>query len=243
MTSRASLAKKKPRPGVGVERRTRQPLKIDKLPQEWREQIQKYRAQGSTWSEIEELSRGMEWDKLETRVLELFPEMKIPETNLIRWYDLRVEQVRKEILAEAEQARVIAEAFAGAKLDDTNEAVMNAMRDQVFALTRNAGDVDKKKLLGGLKDLSLLLARLQRIELQKRKLDADLARIDADREKAAADQLSAREMYLRATQEVLKKLRTYKTVREAIDPVQEELITEFANGAEAFARQFEARSA
>jgi hypothetical protein len=176
MTSRA-------RPGVGDTRKTRQPLKIDKLPKEWRDQIQKYRAQGSTWSEIEELSRGFEWDKLATDVLEHFPDLRIPESNLVRWYDLRVEQVRKETMAQAEQARVIAEAFAGARLDGTNDAVMNAMRDQVFMITQSAADSDKAKLLAGLKDLSLLLARLQRIDLQKQRLEIENQKVDIARQK------------------------------------------------------------
>src|SRR3954468_20228823 len=133
MTSRA-------RPGVGDTRKTRQPLKIDKLPKEWRDQIQKYRAQGSTWSEIEELSRGFEWDTLETKVLEHFPDLKVPVSNLVRWYDLRVEQVNREILARSEQARELAQAIAGAGLKGaaTDEAVTNALRDMIFAEMQKA---------------------------------------------------------------------------------------------------------
>jgi hypothetical protein len=116
-------------------------------------------------------------------VLEHFPDLKVPVSNLVRWYDLRVEQVRKETMAQAEQARVIAEAFAGARLDGTNDAVMNAMRDQVFMITQSAADSDKAKLLAGLKDLSLLLARLQRIDLQKQRLEIENQKVDIARQK------------------------------------------------------------
>jgi hypothetical protein len=85
------------RPGVGARRKTRQPLKIDKLPQEWRDWIQKQRAKGSTWAEIEEMSATtLPWES-EASAKALFSAKRLPETNLIRWYDLRVEQVNREI--------------------------------------------------------------------------------------------------------------------------------------------------
>jgi len=210
----ASASQRK-RPGVGEPRKTRQPLKMDRLPQKWRDQIQKYRAQGSTWSEIEELSRGFEWDKLPTDVLEYFPDLRIPETTLQRWYDLRVEQVRKETLAEAEQARIIAEAFAGAKVDQTNEAVMNAMRDQVFMITRNASESDKTKLLAGLKDLSLLLSRLQRIDLQKKRLQIENEKVEIARQKLSL--ASSKVKGLRG--DVAKKKVTAAELQQRLDEI------------------------
>lgn len=171
------------RPGIGQPRKTRQPLKIDRLPSEFHDRIQKLRAEGKTWLEIEALSVTFEWDKVDPKVRALFPDGRLPETNLIRWYDLRVEQVRKEVMHQAEQARVIAQAFVGSKLDNTNEAVMNAMRDQVFMIAQNAGKADRQQILAGLSELSLLLARLQRIDLQKQRLEIENQKVDIARQK------------------------------------------------------------
>jgi DNA invertase Pin-like site-specific DNA recombinase len=70
------------RPRTGKKRRIRLPLRIDKLPQEIRDLIQKLRAEGKTWREIGKATG-------------------LPRTTLQRWYDLRVEQPRREIEIEA----------------------------------------------------------------------------------------------------------------------------------------------
>lgn len=166
MTSRA-------RPGIGQPRKTRQPLKIDKLPIEWREQIQKYRAQGKTWSDIEELSRGFEWDKLPTKVLEHFPDLRLPESTLVRWYDLRVDQVNREIAARSEQARALAQSFAGANLSKTDEAVVNALRDTIFAEMQKAGSASREDVVKALSNLGMLLQEIKKNDIRERKVKVD----------------------------------------------------------------------
>jgi hypothetical protein len=246
----------KPRPKTGEKREVRQPLKIDKLPQGVRDAIKLLYDQGETWIEVEARSAEpysanwekdgggfVDWETLDLQVLELFPDMRLPRTSLMRWFDLRVAQVRAQILAESAKAREWAQAFAGQNLPGSNAAVMNAMRDQVFALMQRVGPGDQDKFLEGLNLLSLTLSRLQRVELQAKRVEADLAKIEAERAKLAAEAGDPREIYLLASQDLLKKLRSREAVRSVIDPIKEELIQEFTHGAEAFAKQIEATAA
>src|SRR5690348_14056126 len=102
------------RPKTGEKRRTRQPLKMDKLPAELLDRVMKERAAGMFWKEIEDLSpRFEEWQKTSEEVRAQFPGLRIPHTTLHRWYDLRFEQVKKEVLADQVRAREIAALFAG----------------------------------------------------------------------------------------------------------------------------------
>lgn len=161
------------RPGVGQARKTRQPLKIDKLPVEWREQIQKWRAVGKTWAEIEELSKGFPWREAPAAACEGFADGRIPESNLIRWHDLRVEQVQKETLARSEQARALAATFAKAGLDNTDEAVVNALRDNIFILAESSAAKDRAQLIDGLTKLGLLLTEIKKNDIRERKVKVD----------------------------------------------------------------------
>ena len=65
----------------------------------------------------------------------------------------------------------------------------------------------------------------------------------AERAKMAAEAGDPREIYLLASQDLLKKLRSREPVRAVIDPIKEELIQEFTHGAEAFSKQIEATAA
>ncbi len=246
----------KPRPKTGEERKTHQPLKIDLLPQSVRDAIQSLYDRGATWAEIDTRSAlpysekwasdgggFVPWESLDLKVLEQFPDMRLPKSNLHRWFDLRVAQVRQQVLAESAQAREFAAAFAGRDLDGANNAVVNALRDQVFGLIQSAGVGDKSAFAKGLKDLTLAMTRMQRVELQAKRVEADLAKIDAERAKLAAEAGDPREIYLLASQDLLKKLRTREQVRAIIDPIKEDLIQEFTHGAEAFAKQIEASAA
>jgi len=247
----------KPRPKTGEPRRVHQPLKIDLLPPGVREAIELLYDRGRTWMEIEEQSARpygdkwsadyslgfVPWETLDLKVLEEFPDMKLAKSTLQRWFDLRVSQARRQVLAESAKARAFAAQFASLDLPGGNAAVMNAMRDQVFALMQKVGSGDQAKFLEGLNALSLTMARLQRVELQTKRVEADLAKIDAERAKLAAEAGDPREIYLLAAQDLLKKLRTRKQVREVLDPIQEELIQELSHAAEAFAKQIEATAA
>src|ERR1700694_1184778 len=162
------------RPKTGEKRKTRQPLKIDKLPMEMRDAIQRLRAEGRTWEEIEELSHEFEgWDKLPLSVLELFPDMKIPRSSLQRWYDLRVEQVRREVVAQSEHAREFAALYASRDFKQLPDAVRNALGDQIFALMQSANASDKQQFRKELLNLGILLAEHRKLDIREQKQKTD----------------------------------------------------------------------
>jgi len=244
------------RPKTGEKRKTRLPLKIDRLPQGAKDAIETLYNRGRTWVEIAEQSAkpySKEWEKdgggfidwveVDTDALELFPGLRLAKSSLQRWFDLRIAQVRSQVMAESAKTRVWVEALASKDVAGTNAAVMNAARDQAFALMQQVGPGDQAKFLEGMSQLSLTLARLQRVELQAKRVDADLARMGAERAKMAAEAGDPREIYLLASQDLLKKLRSREPVRAVIDPIKEELIQEFTHGAEAFSKQIEATAA
>jgi hypothetical protein len=191
----------KPRPKTGEKRVVRQPLKIDRLPQSARDAIQALYDRGRTWVEIAEQSAlpySANWEKdgggfidwvlVESEYLDLFPGLRLAKSSLQRWFDLRVSQVRAQILAESAKAREWAQTFAGCDLPESNAAVMNAMRDQVFTLMQKVGPGDQAKFLEGLNLLSLTMSRLQRVELQARRVAVDektvQMKLDAVKQKA-----------------------------------------------------------
>jgi hypothetical protein len=191
------------RPKTGEPRKSKQPLKIDRLPQAARDAIETlYRRR--TWVQIANQSAlpySKDWEKdgggfidwvtVDPEVLDLFPGLRLNKTSLQRWFDLRISQVRAQVLAESAKAREWAQAFAGNDLAESNAAVMNAMRDQVFALIQTVGPGDQAKFLEGLNLLSLTMSRLQRVDLQAKRVEVDQRRIKLleDREKAARESL------------------------------------------------------
>jgi len=204
----------KPHPKTGEPRVTRQPLKIDRLPQSAQDAIKLLYDRGRTWMEISDQSAKpysaewekdgggfIDWPEVDLETLEFFPGLRLAKSSLQRWFDLRVSQVRKQVLAESAKARAWAAAFAGNDLPGTNAAVMNAMRDQVFTLMQQVGAGDQAKFLDGLNVLSLTLSRLQRVDLQARRVDVDARKMKLleDKEKAARERVDE------ATQSAAKK--------------------------------------
>lgn len=196
------------RPGIGQSRKTRQPLNVDLLPEKWRQQIQAYRAKGSIWAEIEELSRGFDWDKLDAAVLKKFPDRRIPSTTLQRWYDLRVEQVNREIAARSEQARTLAQAFAGANLSKTDEAVVNALRDTIFAEMQSAGSEYRGDLMKALTNLGILLTEIKKNDIRERKVKVDELAAELAKRKTDA----ALKKFEKESEDVQRKLAKGKTI-------------------------------
>lgn len=126
---------------TGERRQVNQPLKIDLLPEKMRDRIlTEHNTLGRPWEEIEMASPSWdEWDKVNDSVLKLFPKRRLPHSTLHRWYDLRVSQVRRDVMAQAEQSREIAAVFAKASVDGGDEAVLNAARDLIFGLLQQGG--------------------------------------------------------------------------------------------------------
>lgn len=172
----------KSRPKTGEKREVRQPLKMDRLPQELLDRVMKERADGRTWEEIEELSpRFEEWGKVkesDVAVYELFPGGRIPHTTLQRWYDLRVEQVKREVLADQTRAREIAALFAGKGFKDLPEAVRNAIGDQLFSMMQNTDAKSRVKVTAGLLALGDLLNEQRKTEIRERQAQAETKRVE-----------------------------------------------------------------
>ncbi|MBZ5533086.1 MAG: hypothetical protein LAO20_16775 [Acidobacteriia bacterium] len=161
---------------VGERPQVRQPLKMDRLPQELLDRVMKERAAGRTWSEIQDMSPSFkEWETVaaDAETLKQFPGGRIPQTTLFRWYDLRVEQVKREMLADQTRAREIAALFAGKDFKDLPDAVRNALGDQLFAMMQNADDKSRTKVVSGLLALGELLSNHRKLDIQERKQKTD----------------------------------------------------------------------
>jgi hypothetical protein len=227
---------------TGQTRKVRQPLNIDRLPLLLQDRIRAERVDGRRWLDIEADSPSWkEWESVDPGVQALFPGRRLPHSNLQRWYDLRIEQRLREVEHDAVKVRSIADSFAARTFDDLTGSAKNALAEQVFMLINSADAKDAKGFRGELSNFLFLLTKLQKAELDKAKLEVEQARLQAQRDKSAA--LDPRGMYLEIAQDLLKKLRTRQAVRDVLDPIQEELITEFSHGAESFAKQIETRSA
>jgi len=247
----------KARPKTGERRKTKQPLKIDLLPEDARKAITYLRnTKFKTWEAISEQSAKpyskdwakdgggfIDWPTLDPELLDAFEGLKLPVSSLHRWYDLRVLQVQDQILRESETARAFAEKFSAAGIDDPNNAVINAMRDEVFALAGKMESGSRSDYMAALNQLTLAMSRIQRVQMTKLKVQSDIAKSEAERAKIVAASGDPREVYLKAVNDLLKKLRTRDAVRAVLDPIKDELVQEMSHGAEAFARQIEASAA
>ena len=172
------------RPGTGDRRKTNQPLKIDRLPPKVHEAIVQLRNQfGKTWQEIENLSaepvgektKGfVDWENLPTSVLELFPDLRLPHSNLQRWYDLRVDQVQRDVMHTSTKAREITRAFAKAGIVADDEAVINASRDTLMGILSEDGSVDgRANVAKALIKLGDLMQKAKTNKIRERKVTVD----------------------------------------------------------------------
>ncbi|HLJ87746.1 MAG TPA: hypothetical protein VKZ53_13050 [Candidatus Angelobacter sp.] len=199
------------RPHTGEKRKTQQPLKIDRLPVELRDRIQAERVAGRTWDEIEQLSPDFkEWGKVAAEVLALFPDKRLPQVSLHRWYDLRVSQVKAEVLARAQAAREFANAFAVRGFENLPDAVRNALGDQIFALMQSSNAKDQQKFRSELLKLGLLL-------VEQRKLDI-MERAQATNERKQSTSEKALEMRIAQMQEKAQALKKEVDEKKNLSP-------------------------
>ena len=166
---------------TGQKRKTMQPFNIDRLPPYVHDAILKLRnVEGKTWSEIEDLSSQpygdgkpgfVEWEKLETPVLELFPAMRLPHSSLHRWFDVRREQVRRDVMDRSAQARQIAEAFSGSVIANGDEAVVIAARD-TFLSVLSEDSTAKGRISAGkaLMSLAEVMQKVRTNDIRERKV-------------------------------------------------------------------------
>ena len=192
------MAGRRPRTG---ERRLRQrTLKIDRLPAEVRDAILHLRNDaGKIWDEIEELSslhydknwmsKGggfVNWDALGADVRELFPDSRLPASNLHRWYDLRFRQVMAEVEQRSVLARELAGAFAKSIVKGDDGAVLNAARDQLMSLlAEDSTPKARANATRGLIALAEMMQERRLNDIKERKVAVDerrLAQLEKDAE-------------------------------------------------------------
>jgi hypothetical protein len=168
----------KPRPKTGEPRLVRQPLKIDRLPQAMQERIRACRVSARmTWDEIERASPTWEeWKKVPIDVIELFPGMRLPHSNLQRWYDLRIEQALREQEQRSIAAHAAADKVAARGFDNLTASVKHALGEAVFEVM-NAGN-DAAAIAGALTEVGHLLAKFDRNDLKREEIEQEKQKIE-----------------------------------------------------------------
>jgi hypothetical protein len=189
------MAKASKRPRAREPRKTLLPLSIDLLPMEVLEAIKRLRSDHNlSWEEIERLSSlpygekwearigsagFVNWDAMPRPVLEKFPDLHLPHSNLHRWYSLRVLQVRREVSERMQLARDFAKVFADAGIEKADEAVTNAVRDAVFVMLQESND--KKGRVVAAKALLVLRDVMNGVKanaIKERKVKVDEGRLE-----------------------------------------------------------------
>jgi hypothetical protein len=167
-------------PRTGEKRAVRQPLKIDKLAQEVRNAILKARADGKTWEETAEAASKWNGEKLAPSVVH-------------RWYDLRVAQVQREVMNQAEWSRVLAARFADKGIEKLPEAIQNALASTVFSLAELQDERSRQQFMAGMIRLADLQARGReldqedkRVALESKKVDQEDKRLELESKKVDA---------------------------------------------------------
>jgi hypothetical protein len=202
---------KKQRVKTGERRKVRQPFHIDRLPPAVHQEILRLRNEKNTsWEQIEALSAEkpenggfVKWDELPRGTLELFPDLRIPSSNLQRWFDVRVEQIQEDVMRQARQAHVIAEQFAKANLLNSDQAVVNAARDLIMGmLGENTSLGARTYAIKALIALNETLQKTRTNNLRERQVTVEERRI-TQLEKIAEQKLAIIE---RETAKVAKKI-------------------------------------
>lgn len=171
---------KKPR--TGDKRSTRQPFKIDSLPLEVRDEIQKLRANGQTWQEISEATG-------------------LSASTLRDWYDVRIEQVQAEVLAQAEHSRTLAASFAGKGFEKLPESVQAALSSAIFAMAESQDVKSRQVFITRMNELAWLLARNRqldqedkRLAIEGKKLETIVAKITGVKKDMAKKKMTSEEL-------------------------------------------------
>ncbi len=153
----------------------------------------------------------VQWDKVGLRVLELFPDMRIPKSNLQRWYKTRVVNVRQQMLEASENSRIIAESFAKATVEGSDDAVMNAARDQLMVVLSEDGSAKgRMAVTKALISLAEVMQGQRANDIKERKAATDERKIALleQREKLAIAKLEAE------TERLAKKIQAGQPVTQ-----------------------------
>jgi hypothetical protein len=165
------------RPKTGEARKVRQPLGIDRLPLAIQDRIRAARISGHTWMEIERQSpKWEEWAKADVEQRAIFPDLRLPHTNLHRWYDLRVEQVIREQEERSIAAHAAAEKVAARGFTNLTASVKHALGETIFELMNNADN--PAAIAEALIDMGHLLAKFDRNDLKREEVEQEKQKIE-----------------------------------------------------------------
>jgi hypothetical protein len=204
---------KNKRAKTGERRKVRQPFYIDRLPPAVHQEILRlHNEKNTSWEQIEALSAEkpenggfVKWDELPRSTLEKFPNLRIPRSNLQRWFDVRVEQIQEDVMRQAQQARVIAQQFAKSNLLNSDQAVVNAARDLIMGmLGENTSLGARTYAIKALIALNGTLQRSQTNKLRERQVAVEERKI-AELEKEAVLRRAKLEREVENASKKLKK--------------------------------------
>jgi hypothetical protein len=163
---------------TGEARKVRQPLGIDRLPLAIQDRIRAARIAGRTWMEIEQQSpKWAEWAEATEEQRAIFPDLRLPHTNLHRWYDLRVEQVIQEQEQRAQAAHAAAEKLAARGFSNLTASVKHALGEAVFELM-NANAAAPDEIVEALTDVGHLLVKVDRNDLKREEIEQEKQKIE-----------------------------------------------------------------
>jgi len=154
---------------------------------------------------------------------------------------------------EAEQTVALAKEFInlrGQNPDIPEDVLLRGfLRQRQASKGFQEGLVDPKVIIGAeldMRKLDLEERRVKAVEqhnnLEEKRQDLKQRELDVAKQKiaTATGGLDGRELYLRAAQDVLKKLHTYKELKAALAARRDEIVGELAHSAEAFVKKLEA---
>jgi len=163
------------RPRTGEKRRTRQPLKMDRLPAEVRDAIQKARAAGKTWEETAESASKIAGQEISVGAC-------------YRWYDIRVEQVLRETAEMDELAEKNLRKFFGRTLAELPEAAAHSLKAEVYGMQSAKTSAQREASIGNfLALLSKIIdaqSKQKRAEIEERKVNLAQKKFDELKSKA-----------------------------------------------------------
>ena len=188
------------RPRSGEKRRTRQPLKFDRLPAEWQEKIFGWLREKSV-PEVARLVQQLEWEKLDAKKRALFRlregKFGLQESALYRVRDLRIEQVERGIEERGIVADKICAALKKALPDGLSAAVQSALSDIAFRTMQASKDEDWNAAREALTEFGELLVKFERNEIRRSK-------VETDREKLKLQIEEMKRGAMKATKEIEK---------------------------------------
>ena len=227
------------RPRTGEKRRTRQPTAIEKLPGELRDKVRAFvdDARNGRCRCQKQPQHRHSWEGMEEVANQEFG-FQFGGEVYRRDHDIFVEQVRRENLERNQSFQTLVEAFAARGIEGLPAAAMNALTGESLAAL-NAKDPEVRQ--AAMLSFGVVLAKLLTAKAAQEKLSLEKEKLATRRE--AMQATSPREVYLAAVEELLKKLRTRKAVREVLDPIAKELIEELSKSAESFTKRIEAQQA